>query len=197
MVHLINMYGQSGMINKSEFVYNSCDEFENNIETRKAVLNDYAVISDIDAAMSHCNSVKNDIDPGVYARLLRCCAAEKNPDCEKAKDIWDNIEDHNVKQDEFVISTFIDCMAKHGDKEAVLRFLLDSGYKYESGWLSLLSVCRRTNDLSIADKVYKYIGDIFAKEARTMGAASKLMSHSYAQQLQFDKQSKISIKMKR
>ena len=53
-------------------------------------------------------------------------------------------------------------------------------YKYESGWLLLLSVCRKTNDLSMVDKMYKYIADIFAKEARTMGAASNLMSHLYA-----------------
>ena len=36
VVHLINMYGQRGMINKSESVYNLCDEFENNKEIRKA-----------------------------------------------------------------------------------------------------------------------------------------------------------------
>ena len=50
-------------------------------------MNGYGVFGDIDAAMSHYNSIKNDIDPsvyrqdpGVYTRLLRCCAAEKNPD---------------------------------------------------------------------------------------------------------------------
>ncbi len=89
----------------------------------------------------------------------------------------------------------LDCMARKGLLKKALKFMKEYEYKYESGWLSLMSSCWKYINLQLGEQIYNEINILFESNMETMSAASVLMSHLYSSQQQFDKQNEIQCKM--
>lgn len=214
VLHLITMYGSCGYTTECESVFSCLEGFtgfevENterpNVSEKmkmaicRAMLSCYANVGDLEKATIFWEEMKRHIDgnndPGAYVAMLHCCST--SGDVEKAKEIWNGIQDDEVKCDEFVISAFVDCLAKNGSLEETMGFMMENEYKYPSGWLSLMSACRQIGDISKGQRVYDRMKMMFDDDAKTMSAASLLMSHLFASRNEFEKQKEIREEMKR
>eukprot|EP01083_Nonionella_stella_P030968 84878_1 len=189
--HLIHMYGECGMMDECEAVLSL---FTANVTIYKAMLHVYAMIGDIDKAKTLFDQIpENAVDMSAYIRLLKCCATAG--DVDMAQYIWYERMDDDMKHNEHVMSAFVDCMARKGLLEEALEFMMSNKYEYESGWLSLLSACRKYSDIQTAERVYDVMNGLFELNRDTMSSASVLMSNSYASQGEYDKQNAIRERM--
>eukprot|EP01083_Nonionella_stella_P195156 719162_1 len=180
-MHLINMYGKCGQIEM-------CKEIFDNIQSKEmgiydAMLYAFSRNSDADSAMQLFEEIKQ-VQPVIHCKtyklLIHACGNSGNVDM--AMHLWQNeINDDQIKYDRFVLTSMVDCLARNDAKHNLQM------------WTSLLNGCRKYNQSEMAEKVYQEIKDKFNLNMHEtdMISITKLMSHIYAANAEFDKMDRI------
>lgn len=188
-IHLIKMYGKMGMLTECNSMFGDIrkyqeEEWRNEIAIWNVMVSVYGLNGDLDGAQRIYRQMIDETnmmpDDKTYIHLLTACAHCN--ELERAKVIWSGIVDPDIKEDSFVVTAFVDCLARNG--------ALDEGYvalmEYEKErkehhpndkaiWIALLSGCRKYENRNLGNKLFEaFCERQFGAEA--MSEATVLMN---------------------
>jgi len=119
-------------------------------------------------------------DVKTYAIMMNAC--NHCGDAERAQSIWSQAQmdgQDDVLSDKYVVSAFVDCMARKGCLEETYTHLMEHAIIFEEAWSSLLAACRKHDNMEVAEKVLDRMKNLNIDSER-MGSACTTMSHIYA-----------------
>ncbi len=82
------------------------------------------------------------------------------------------------------MGVFIDCMTRKGLLDKALKFMKEYSYKYETGWLSLMSSCRKYNNLQLGEQIYNEINILF--EDQTCMKITQDVTHLFLNKVKYN-----------
>ena len=150
-INLINMYGKCGKLEEAKKIFDEikASEYEKycaEVSVWNAMVHAIARNADLEEAKNMLKRMKieTDLRPNTKTFVLLLNVCNHCGDLEEATDIWQNqINDDEMKYDEYVISSLIDCYSRKGQWEKA-RSLIEEFEEYsqtqrEHMWMSLLS----------------------------------------------------------
>lgn len=163
---LINMYGKCGQLVVCEQIFDDIkqhetDKYHKETVIWNAMIHAYGRNGDIDKAQKLYHKMKNeigvDVDSKTYILLLN--ALSHSGEVTEAKDLWENeIIDANIKYDEYVMTSLVDCFSRRGMLQEAYKKVVEYEENMKNGhneimWMTLLSGCNKSSDKSVASMV--------------------------------------------
>ena len=150
-INLINMYGKCGKLEEAKKIFEEikASEYEKycaEISVWNAMIHAFARNADLEEAKNILKrmEIETNLRPNTKTFVLLLNVCNHCGDLEQAIHIWQHqINDDEVKYDEYVISSLIDCYSRKGQWEKARRLIEEfeeySQTQCEHMWMSLFS----------------------------------------------------------
>ena len=189
--NLINFYGKEGAMEQCQAIFGdgaraSGTEMKS-VSVWNAMLHSYGMNGDIERAKSLFDGMVHDGDQRLRAPranrktfIHMINALSHCGDIDGAVKVWEEkIESEKIKYDDFVMSALIDCMARNGEVRKGFEYITRCNVQNEVAWIALMSGCKRSNDLEMAQRVFHEMIGRFGESAVCVEAACK-MFHDFS-----------------
>lgn len=188
---LINFYGKCGKLDIA------CDIFKESknkkdISLWNAMINAFGRNGNVVKAkelLFNCFRSGMIADVHTFVFLINACA--HSGDTEDAKAIWNIISDENIKYNQYVVTSLVDCLSRNGrfeeGKQLIFEYERINEIKHYPMWLALLSaLCRNRKqcNMTMAEEIHNEMKDRFNE--MQMRAASIMLSNVYQREIELD-----------
>ena len=187
LINLIKMYGKCGDLEKCREIFENAlrcggEEIKGNIGIWNAMIHALGRNGETDAVLAVYERLKvcefvAVPDVKTFMHLIGACS--HSGDIEKAQQIWNGIDDLELKFNGKVMATLVDCLARKGALKEAQELVVENRVTEASAWVSLISGCKKHGDLERAENVYEKMQQIFEGEKDVMSPASVLMAGIY------------------
>lgn len=180
VINLMTLYGKHGMVNECRDAFDAVDDGVKGKEIGiwNAMCNGYGRNGELEAAQRTMyemeTSTELKADRNTLGILLNSCSHSGQE--ERALEIWNAIEEDEMKWNSFVMTSLIDCYARKGTMKRAMELLAE--YEERRGdteedendkamWVAILSGCNKHGEAALAKRVFDIITDKYETSKKT------------------------------